>query len=179
MDRGIYIKTWKGEDPSTSGGSEHEGGSDDNMSYSDEYYSGSDSGSDTCEQGIQAMSIVPPVNSPYKLMLMKNIESCQLADAGQKKRNQQQQSTFIQTVFCTTPVLQVEHVPQAKSARAAAENAHVGDVDIFGDEDDGVGTLTNRAIDNKVSQVLVRSRGNRLTAKQAQVKERRVKAKAN
>ena len=170
--------TFNNEESPTRSTAYHSGEeSDGYMSYSDEE-SGSGCEGDYCEE-MEAMTIVPPAPSPYKLMLMKNLESCQMAQDGQKKRNQAQQGKFHQTVFCSRPVLQVNHIHQCKSARAAAENARIGDVDIFGDEDDGVGTLTDSAIDDKASQVLVRARGNRLTAKQAEVKAARVKAKAN
>ena len=108
--------------------------------------------------------------SPWKKMLLKNIDESLAKQSNEKKRNEAPK----QKVFCTKPVFQLTNV--ANTIQRNPDN-RIGDNDVIEVDEDDVSSLINTAIDNKSSNVLVRSRGKRLTEKQKEIKSKRIAIK--
>ena len=144
-----------------------------------DYYSDSDdmSWSSGVEDELDQMTleeeqVIQPQLSPWKLMLLKNIDAAKEAQEMDKKPNK---LPHAQKVFCSKPRFEVQSM---KNTIQRTPTNRIGDAVVY-DEDDEVGTLTNAAIDDKSSLNIVRTRGNRLTNKQAEIKAKRIKAKPN
>ena len=138
-------------------------------SYSD-YYSNESSYESFEDINMDELSITESFPTPWKNILMMNMDETQARQESEKKRN----ISVKQKVFCSKPVFVLENVANNKHRKP---DNRIGDACVFEDEED-VSILQNSIVDNKQSNVLVRARGNRLTAKQSRVKARRIALKA-
>lgn len=131
--------------------------------------------------GLGSLSLSASNPAPYRAALLHNLDTIV---ASQQFDYQNSSSNTKCTKMQKTPTFLVRDVPRSVHRMC---NNRVGDVDPLADDDavtSGLGgggaclsALVHAAVDNKMSQVLVRKRGNRLTVKQQEVKALRIATK--
>ncbi len=146
------------------------------MSFSeDEYYDEHDGGEEELDAMDAYFKRMAMIESPYLVALKKNIDEAKQRQENAKKANEYAKKQMQQQRELRQPTYILEKVKQ--KGREIKNFAWRGEVDVCEDEEDGFNDLVHAAVDNKSSNVLVRMRGNKLTAKQAEVKMLRIAEK--